>query len=455
MEQEEHKQDTSQENAPPPKPEHPQTTAKRRKRREIVLGALGIVVFGIAQFWATPIHKFLCLFVSYILIGAGVYYELRHHSESINGAIFKVAVGVVLLAVITAFAVLDKSSPLPVTNTPIENARVPLTATNVPTRMTLRPGETVDPKDPFAARFTLKNINPFTISNLQYCAIWVDGYTNGHPNENRSVFWVLSPNYVINEMQPEAEADLIFTPTIKPIYPEAISMQVYVYYQPGRHRFDPTNASREPEYFAFPDPEVFEFYARKDVAGDYKWFFADTPIKRWGTNYVTILNRVHYRGAIRPDKPPAVTVELGSNLNPKDPTGQVFIIENQGPGDICNMMCSFLFFNPQRQPQAADDIIVATIDRLSSGRRQSLHFEGTTRLPKLATRTFINFNVFYQPEGFDYTTNESFTYCLYRETNGDCMWAPVGEGQSLENGLKEFAKKIGVINTNQSRGSTN
>jgi hypothetical protein len=156
-----------------------------------------------------------------------------------------------------------------------------------------------------------------------------------------------------------------------------------------------------------------------------------------GLTYWLRDNPIHPLPTI-PAEPASVSLELGPNLDPKDPFGQGFIIFNQGKQTISNVWAIASWTNPSVKIYGVFSLISSISPKIISSGKQGLHITRQDSsspenvFPPFGSRTFVNVDVRYTPDFPPRETNHIFQFCVAQTRAGEFVWIPTGEGESLK-----------------------
>ena len=134
---------------------------------------------------------------------------------------------------------------------------------------------------------------------------------------------------------------------------------------------------------------------------------------------------------------PSVSLDLGQNLDPKDPFGQSFIITASKP--VSNVWAKMYWNNSSAKRVTFEALATNVVSRLSPTFKYGLHFSEVdfaspkNSFPEFDVRTFINVDIHFTPALAAFETNQAFKFCVTKDPEGKYLWTPAGEGESLAN----------------------
>jgi hypothetical protein len=150
-----------------------------------------------------------------------------------------------------------------------------------------------------------------------------------------------------------------------------------------------------------------------------------------------------YKNHTKKIEMPIISLQTGQTLDSKDPFGQVFIVSNAGPPSISNVWARCFWHYPNISSNV--NFIIEAVNSsgiIKSGKSQSLHFaniDGTSPqsiVPSFKGRVFVSMEVFYTPESST-ETNDTFEFCVAKDSSGNYMWMYDGEGESWESSASQ------------------
>lgn len=153
----------------------------------------------------------------------------------------------------------------------------------------------------------------------------------------------------------------------------------------------------------------------------------------------------------KPEKPfpglntQSVSLELGPNLDTKDPFGQGFVIHSTQP--ISNTWAEMNWQNVNMKRVVLSTIAANPSPRISQNYSQGLHFSRADLtspkwdFPPFEARTFVNVEIRYTPAFSNFETNQTFQFCVARKDNGEYVWIPSGEGKDIKSVVAEIHQK--------------
>ena len=135
---------------------------------------------------------------------------------------------------------------------------------------------------------------------------------------------------------------------------------------------------------------------------------------------------------------PAVSLDVGQVVDPKDPWGTGLIVCNQSKDPISNIWAAAYWNDPDGPTKhiIIGDVAIVRTEELLPTLKQGFHFSRfdnaspKSDFPPFGHRTFINIDIRYTPKSLKYETNQVFEFCIYMDSAGNYLWIPDGSGET-------------------------